>query len=253
MVGINSKKAQGHIEVVISFSIFMVFLLFLLVIFNPLKKPVNPEVVDVVFTNLEENLNSELQKASIIVSEDVGSDAAGFFYINPDNIDGLDLCDNGENMVIQKGDSELLYDIYCAKDLIKNVDNSLPVLNRVDDINNIGEGDSGKYQVLYVGSETAWFEDKIRIFKQEYCYKYDDIKDDYIFVANDFAVIIIGENENIEYKLVRSDDSDDNCNDPPPVPTGIDVFVRDYPVKTFYNNDDGGVDVSQRRVKVIVW
>lgn len=232
---IFNKKAQGHIEVVVSFSIFIVFMLFLLVMFNPLKKPVNPEVVEGVFINLEDNLGSELEKASI---EYIGAD--GFGCLEPGDIGGLDLCDEGMVVDDSKSDSNL-YDIYCAETGKLNLNS--PCLNSM-----IKDTD---YQVNYVTSKRAWSMKALRDFRNSYCDDYKALKDTYVLPTNDFAVVIyesggdVLEDNGVKYDMERND----ACASPPPIPTTLNVFSRMYPIETFSE----GAEINQRIMQVIVW
>ncbi|MBS3100477.1 hypothetical protein J4463_04690, partial [Candidatus Pacearchaeota archaeon] len=53
-----SKKALGHVEVVVSFIIFIGFVTFLFVIFNPFKQSNGANAAENVFNALEQNLTA---------------------------------------------------------------------------------------------------------------------------------------------------------------------------------------------------
>jgi len=61
----KTKKAQGHIEVIISFVIFLGFLVFLVIIFEPFKSPTNPGIVDSVLVNLDKKVGVSVKTISI--------------------------------------------------------------------------------------------------------------------------------------------------------------------------------------------
>ena len=65
---IKNKAGQQHLEVIISFAIFIGFLIFLFIIFNPFKAPSDPKISDTVFINLELAIN-----CGIILSETISN------------------------------------------------------------------------------------------------------------------------------------------------------------------------------------
>ena len=60
-----SKKALGHVEVVVSFIIFIGFVTFLFVIFNPFKQSNGANAAENVFNALEQNLTANISSVSM--------------------------------------------------------------------------------------------------------------------------------------------------------------------------------------------
>jgi hypothetical protein len=223
---VRNKKAQGHIEVVVSFSIFMIFMLFLFIMFNPLEKPINPEVVEIVYTNLNDNLGDVLEKASI------ESSAFTCFDVNYyTDITGLSLCSSG--MVVKDTSEPTIKNIFCAEDIVGNGISCASTT-------------PAPYTVLYVSSEIAFSKQELDAFNTSYCNAYENLKDDYVLPTNDFAIFIYAsDGETVIYEMVKSE----GCSSPPPIPQTLNVFARRYPIQIF----DESANVEQRIMQVMVW
>lgn len=63
------KKAQGHIEIILSFVIFVGFLLFLFAFMNPFAKTKPVYIMDDIEKAIIKNISAEIGKLSVIVKE----------------------------------------------------------------------------------------------------------------------------------------------------------------------------------------
>jgi len=64
----NSKRSQGHIEVILSFLIFIGFLLFMLIFLNPFVETKSDQVMSNIQESIINEISGEVGKLSIIVN-----------------------------------------------------------------------------------------------------------------------------------------------------------------------------------------
>jgi hypothetical protein len=64
MKKLNKRKGQAHIEMIISFSIFIGFLLFMIIMFRPFEPKLDIKIVDSVFTRFDEAYSVEVYSVS---------------------------------------------------------------------------------------------------------------------------------------------------------------------------------------------
>ena len=101
-----NKAGTGHVEVIISFVLFIGFLAFILITFNPLKGPPNPAIVNSVYNVLEDNLSVELNKVSINLNDITGQSC--FILKDSGNLIS-DLKCNNNNIFVKDQDNNRKY------------------------------------------------------------------------------------------------------------------------------------------------
>ena len=62
-----NNRAQGHIEIILSFLIFIGFLLFMFIFLNPFAKVETKDIIDNIKDSIINEISSEVGKLSIIV------------------------------------------------------------------------------------------------------------------------------------------------------------------------------------------
>ena len=65
----NSKRAQGHIEIISSFLIFIGFLLFMFIFLNPFATSESKDIVNNIERSILNNISEDVGKLSVIVDE----------------------------------------------------------------------------------------------------------------------------------------------------------------------------------------
>ena len=65
----KSKRSQGHIEIMLSFTIFVGFLLFIFIFLNPFAKTQSSQVINNVQESIINEISGEIGKLSIIVNK----------------------------------------------------------------------------------------------------------------------------------------------------------------------------------------
>lgn len=237
-----NKKAQGtHIEIVISFVIFIGFLLFLIVVFNPLQQTENPKMVDFIFNDLNKEMSVERGKVS---------------FSNKSAI-------SGNCFSLQS--SELIEDLNCSQNDIVVKHKTSSGFSQVDasvsdDRINISDDEGGFYTIYCApGLDESSFSDscdsvdfslgiikKRKIWSEE---KLVDLKDNFgryksRISDKDFGFELIGKNSEEVKKL-----GGDFINVSSGKPDSVSVFAKTFPIEVLRNN----ASVERYKARVFVW
>lgn len=241
-----NKAGTGHVEVIISFVLFIGFLAFILITFNPLKGPPNPAIVNSVYNILEDNLSVELNKVSINLN--IVTDQSCFILENSSNLISDMKC-NDNNILVRDKDnnrkyvkiisdkivSELsttsnFYTIYCSDEIN-------PTTGSFGNLNSCRDYDSDKYEVGIIVSNNYWSLKKITQLKNDYLNKYPSIKKEFIRETSDFGFIV--------WNLTQSKDFDVTQD----VPKGLDVISKTLPI----NIIDSDINITKHTITVMTW
>ncbi|MFA7708055.1 MAG: hypothetical protein WCX73_03835 [Candidatus Pacearchaeota archaeon] len=65
---IKNKEAQGHIEIILSFTLFVGFLLFIFIFLNPFAKTESKQIINNIQESIINKITGEIGKLSIIVT-----------------------------------------------------------------------------------------------------------------------------------------------------------------------------------------
>ena len=206
---IRGKKGAGHVEMIISFVIFIGFLIFLFVMFNPFQKPADNSDVDAVYIKLEEAMEVELTSVSVNIKTLTEPTKTCSAIIDSELIDDLN-CDTLGVIVKKDGSTKIsgniegnliniqggpgFYTILCAKDLITQ---------------SISGCSSADYTIGIINTKKMWAKSELTNFD----IATNKFADNYGFVVSDL-------NKQV---LVNKYDSTK-------VPTGIRVQAKSYPI-----------------------
>jgi hypothetical protein len=241
---IKNKMGKGHIEVIISFIVFIGFLVFLFVIFNPLNKPVNKNLTNIVFFNIGENITTNITSSSIRINDDVNIDGQGCFTIQESDLPSL-VCVNpkkilaknsSETIVASKvnngininfGGQDKFYIIYCSEEITENenIETDCISLNREN------------FTIGMINTRNAWSEKKLEKFEEEYLSNYDTLKDKLIPEGNDFGFIISNLSGSVLFKGEKT------------IPKGVNVNANTIPV----NLIDSNANIKSGTATIMIW
>ena len=183
----RSKKGAGHVEVIISFVIFIGFLVFLFFIFNPLELVRDTSLVDSVFIKMEERIAIEVSSVSLsLVSPGDVQDCFGILddlncaeedkevrVLDKEGNSDIEASLGNENINIKK-DSDNFYTIVCTED--------------IDPIQDPGDcpAPSGDYELGIISEKMIWSDEGFQRFVGEY-EEYESLKDDFVPRGSDFG------------------------------------------------------------------
>jgi len=207
MKKITQKKAQGHIEVIISFVIFLGFLVFLIIIFKPFKTPINPGIFDSVLLNLDKKVGVSIKSISInlknnpvncitfnnpnLVSSDTGAGCTPQTIIIKDQ-DGNILQSNLiDNTFYINTNTKTFFTIYCGSSL-EATQTSL---------NGCTELTSPDYILGIVVEENLWSMEKLSSFSSQYQSDYTSLKNEIVTKSNDFGLVVSDLNSDIIFSM----------------------------------------------------
>ncbi len=199
MVRMISKRSQAHVEFVVSFVIFVGFLLFIFFLLNPFsQRQTTISILDEVYDNVIKEISDEVGRLSIILKED----GACYFY-------------PGNNYTeIRNVENPRKFDLYFS-DLI---DDSNP--------NNDPLCDSGNFSIGVYFKEDLIFYEKIAGLVNNYENDYESLKSS-INVLDDFSF------EVFSISKIKIDELSVSKK----IPVGINVDSKELIVRTI--NSDG--------------
>ena len=211
---LNSKRSQGHIEVIISFVIFIGFLLFVFIFLNPFARTKEPSyIMDNIQKAIINNITDEVGKLRIIVNQ------------TTDCYNSSKVLNYGNKFVeVRDSKNPRLYTIYFG-DFFSGTLSCSPL---------------GKnYTLGMYSKEKMVIYDKISDLKGSYNVDYKNLKIS-LGITNDFLFKtrnLIGE-ETPELSVTRN------------IPKGIDVESREIPIRVI-NNSNG--QIQELILNIIVW
>ncbi len=245
----RTKKGLGHVEVIISFVLFVGFLVVLFVLFNPFESSQHTGIADSVLVNLEEDLLREINSVSLSFGGDDVEDGKSCVSIGFDEIAEDMKCNSGNVLVKDRtgkvnsyysgNDLEIelsgedadtgkyFYTIYCSEE-IESSGSDL--------------GDCGNNLVLtkdnlgIITMREAWSEKLILNFIGQ---DYESIKSDYVLGGNEFSFEVYTLND-----VLKSEYSLDN-----EIPEGVEVVAKTTPIKIL-NKD---AEIKQHKMVVKTW
>lgn len=230
----KSKKGLSHVEVIISFFIFVGFVLFLFVIINPFKKNISDDVLNSALLNIDENLTTNISTVSINLnnSADITNIySKGCFEI--DLFPAID-CNSNRNVIVKDINGKILnanldliqhkllisattnsfYTIYCSEEIIPQslTQTDCPML------------DSENYSLGIINFRSLWSNSKLLGFNQSYYNDYPNLKAQIVPQGTEFGLIVTDINGNVYTKNLNT------------IPKGISVKSNTLPVDILYNN-----------------
>lgn len=190
MISYYNKKAVGHVETVLSFVIFIGFLLFLFTIFNPISGSKDSGVVDSVILKMGEQLTTKVNSMSINLNDSINNCFSIELIEDLKCVSGeIIVKDKDGNMVkadvritgiqIENSGLNKFYTIYCSKELIGN---------SISGCDSITEGNN--YTLGIIVERNPWSEKKISDFVVSYTDDYNGLRTQIVPQGNDFRFFI---------------------------------------------------------------
>lgn len=195
------KRGSGHIEIILSFILFVGFVSFLFYIFNPFQNTTESDFTDNVFLKMEENVSTDLSSVSLKVDNSVS--LSNCFYINePGIISGLK-CSPDRNILVKDKNGNLLdaeidadnikievsglpdnddkrfYTLYCSDEIESNILSGTCTQIFADD-----------YNIGIINNREYWSTKKLDEFNDSYHNNYNELKSSIIPEGNDFNFVI---------------------------------------------------------------
>ncbi len=207
------KNAQGHVEVMVSFVIFIGFLLFTFIFLNPFAKTKEPSyIMDNAQKAIINNITDEVGKLSIILN-----DSGTCYNFNESEYEG-------DYKEVQE--SNIKYAIY-FNDIFSNTATKKQTIC-----------DKANYTLGVYSEEKIVIYGKIVNLKNAYNSGYDNLKE-LLGITNDFLFKtknMVGE-ENPELSVSKN------------IPQGIDVESREIPIRVINSN----AQIQELILNIRVW
>lgn len=214
-----NKRGMEHVEVILSFVIFIGFLIFLLVIFRPFEKADKSSVyLDTVERGIKDFANIQVNYTSLILNNSF----IGCFYINYP-CDKVIVKDKDDNIINAKcgegkvyiGGSGKFYSIYSSEEFEENS----------FDVRGCQFLDESNYSFGLFRSYDMVLYERLLGLKEKYETDYTGIKKDFNLPASEnFAFTIKDTTQNIMMQTNKT------------VPKRLTVLARDAPIQIIYKN-----------------
>ncbi|MFA6023441.1 MAG: hypothetical protein WC781_05120 [Candidatus Pacearchaeota archaeon] len=242
-----NKKGAAHVEIIISATIFIVFLMFLFVLLNPFKKTVSDEVINTAYININEMVKTNFSSVSINLIEDNELidkiKLKGCFSIN--TLSDIDCSENRKIIVknesgsiinsniidgkilIEYSEKDRYYTIYCSNE-IELHENGINLCQYVE---------SSQYVLGSIRLKEVWSEKKLNLLNETYYNQYTSLKEKVVPQGTEFSILITDINGNVKFNLLKN------------VPKGIDVKARQIPIDKI-NKD---ANVTKEVLRILIW
>ena len=238
----KSKLGAGHVEVILSFIIFVGFLIFLFFIFNPFDLTRDSSLVDSIFLNLEEDLFATLTEFSINLNEapngcfsitnldDFNCQAPAQISVRDENGERKDANFNPNTINIAHTAENKFYTIVCSEDIESFWSPQGCTL--------VPDGD---YSLGIISEKTVWSMVKLEQFKNDYETSDEEVMEKYVPVGNDFGIRLWDLEDNLQQEdpLISAGE----------VPEGIRVDAKTVPIDVLETN---GL-ISKRTLTILTW
>jgi len=194
-----SKRSQGHIEVMLSFTIFVGFLLFIFIFLNPFAKTKSDYTLNNIQESIINEISGEIGKLSIIVNK------------TNDCYDASAVEAYGSNFIEAPGNSARKYTIY------------------YNDIFGLGKAPScsvelgRNYTIGTYSKERIVIYEKIEILKSNYTNNYEGLKTS-LGILNEFIFELKRMDGEIEIGVNKN------------IPIGIEVESANIPMRIIDSN-----------------
>jgi len=226
---LKRKKGQGHIEMIMSFTLFLGFIITMLVFFRPAVKS-RGVTLTLVEGNIIENLSTQVYFFSV-----KASNPNCFCFSNPYEAEGnviiFDSSANvlggwvsGDRICIERSSSNFFY-VYMS-DEFKSSSGTCNNVITVD-----AENDVGLLRTITAVSNSSLWN-----FKQEYDQNYTKLQER-MGMSYDFRFIVFNSEHEQVMELQRK------------IPLGKPVYSRDKPVEIVYENGE----VEESIIRFYAW
>ncbi len=235
----QDKRGVAHIEIIVSFVIFVGFLIFLFATLNPIKEiRIDESIFNSIKYNIEnyKDLKTEINYVSIMLD----SEPSNCFMIDTSKIDELGC--TASHIIVKNADGEIedasIMSNVIMVNLVASSDNKFHTIYCSNSLTNTPIGCSGslkEYELGIIQKEEVISVEKLKteIFdKYENKEDYENIKQDLrIPLKNDFGLRIRDGKDIIEYEGVEF-----NALKNPP--SAEKVLSKSYSIKILYPNAD---------------
>lgn len=209
----TNKKAQGHVEMILSFTIFVGFLVFIFIFLNPFAQIKEKDLIKGVQTQVLNEIQEDIGRLSVIVITN-GDCYNSSIFSNYQEV--------GEKIiVIQNAVNIRKYDIYYGESLTQNIP---ACLSNID------------YTVGTYSKEKMFIYEKIQKLGTDYTSDYNGLKNS-LGITDDFVFELKKLDNSIEIDVEKN------------IPVGVEVQASNVPIRVI--NSQGVI--TEYILNIRVW
>ena len=221
---------MGHIEVILSFVIFISFLVFILIFLNPIKK-ISKDSSSLEFTESKilDYLSANLTSVSLILNSSFSSVQGACLYFN------LKLEDN---IIVKESDGaekdgDYVYFNYSGNKFYK-IYSSIELVEKNFEISNCRKLNGSEYNLGVINTKKIILDSKLNQLIKDYN-NYEILKNSFS-INNEFSIIIKRENQYL-FKLEKFK------------PNSVEVIAKEIPIEVLNEN----AEINTYTMQIITW
>ena len=225
-----NKKGISGIELVVSFVIFLSFLVFLFAYLNPLRMPVQPNLLSSLENAVNENTSINILVQPFAINAITGS----CFIIN-ENLDKAFITDSSGNEIsFNKTTKSINYTgkfYYINKANITGKQATFSgCITLKKDLN---------YSLSVPRTERIYYNKSFSDLEEMYNASYENLKNSFkIPASSDFAIIVLDSEQKEIIRMAK------------PIPN-INVLSKEFPIEILSN--ESGIKISKGYLRLLVW
>jgi len=236
---IMSKKGTSSTEMIISFGLFITFLLFMFIYINPLKTAPTSSLATALEVAVKENATIELEKWGFAVNKTL-LDGVGCFQINNSfsETDPIFITDEKGNKANFKKSSdnqltvEKLSKFYYAH---KGINGTNPSYNCIPKILVKEKEYSWSVPIKY----TIYYNRSLAKLKEAYDSDYNSLKQNFKLPASaEFSIVVSDSERNEIIKMTKT------------MPR-VNIISREFPIEIL--SDESGIKIMKGYLRLIIW
>ena len=234
-----NKKAVSHIEIILSMTIFVIFVFFVIYFLNPVRhQNIDNVLSSILQESIQKNTQVTLFETPLVLSVSIPT---CFIVANPYSSQDVSVFDTNKNQIvynkyavsqlaINKGAGDVYYIYYSPDQALSNLEGTLVSCNLLND---------SEYSFSSTRHIAPYSLKKLNEMKDKYNNDYNGLKEEFDFpLGSDFKIYIneLGDNT----KLVSMEKT---------VPEKVEVFATEIPIQIM--KDSG--EVSSAVLNIQVW
>lgn len=216
---IQNKKGVSTIEIIVSFTIFVAFVLFIMAYINPIKRDISNSLLVNLEAGVQKNAMSNLDEFPVVIKDHT---AVCFTIQNPFAVSA--------NLSARALDSSIIpHQISGSSISLANITNDIYIIMQSDEITQAstpgfpGGCSSPAYQPTVSRSEKLYSYKKLVIMNDSYYNKYSQLKEKLNYpLTSDFNIII--------------SDTESNFSMNRTIPSNVKIKVLRYPIQILKND-----------------
>lgn len=230
-----SKRSQGHVEMIISFVIFISFIIFLIIVFKPARiAAADTSALDITESKILKYFSTNLTVSSITLNSSFSTAVGSCIYTEFPLSSSIIIKSEDTSIVNAKRENDNIYFEYNGQRFYR-IYSSIELEEKNIDISSCQKLNGGNYTIGVTKVQEKTSFSKLIKFNYSYYNDYSNLKKN-LSLINDFTFVIRDSSGNIfegnRYK-----------------PSGLNIIAKDIPIEIL----DSNASLTQAILNLQVW